>query len=170
MNGSANTVGIIGAGTMGAGIAQVAATAGWTVELMDVDEATVRAALAGVGKRLDRLVEKQRLTRSQRDEAAGRLNVAASPQAFSACNLLLEAVVEDLEAKVRIVKANLAHLPGDAVIATNTSSLSVGRLGDGLGARGGLRFAPGLQIFRGVSLRGPGSTRRARPACGCSSR
>ncbi|MCH6551884.1 MAG: 3-hydroxybutyryl-CoA dehydrogenase, partial [Planctomycetes bacterium] len=61
------TVGIIGAGTMGAGIAQVAATSGWVVELMDVDEPTVRAAIDGIGRRLDRLVEKGRLAPEKRD-------------------------------------------------------------------------------------------------------
>ncbi len=130
--GAGHTVGIIGAGTMGAGIAQVAAAAGWGVELMDVDEATARAAIEGVERRLDRLVEKQRLTPTQRDEVASRLRVAGSPQAFRRCTLLLEAVVEDLDAKVGILKANLSHLPDDAIIATNTSSLSVTRIGEAI--------------------------------------
>ena len=68
-DGFTHTVGIIGAGTMGAGIAQVAASAGWRVELMDVDESTVRNAIDRIAKRFDRLVEKERITQQQRDEA-----------------------------------------------------------------------------------------------------
>ena len=126
------TVGIIGAGTMGAGIAQVAATSGWVVELMDVDEPTVRAAIDGIGRRLDRLVEKGRLAPEKRDDDAGRLRVAGSPLCFGSCDLLLEAVVEDLEAKAAVLRANIGQLPADCVIATNTSSLSISRLGDAI--------------------------------------
>ena len=138
------TVGIIGAGTMGAGIAQVAATSGWVVELMDVDEPTVRAAIDGIGRRLDRLVEKGRLAPEKRDDAAGRLRVAGSPLCFSACDLLLEAVVEDLEAKAAVLRANIGQLPADCVIATNTSSLSISRLGDAIGQA---RRTVGMHFF-----------------------
>ena len=111
----------------------MAATAGWNVELMDVDEGTVRVATEGSGRRLDRLVEKGRLTGDQRDAAAGRLRVAGSPRSFSECKLLLEAVVEDLRTKAAVLEANIAALPDDAIIATNTSSLSVSRLGESIG-------------------------------------
>ncbi len=78
-----STLGIIGAGTMGAGIAQVAVTTGWNVELMDVDESIVRNAIDGITKRLDRLVEKKRITQEQRDDAAGRLLAASSPDCLA---------------------------------------------------------------------------------------
>ncbi len=130
---SAKTVGIIGTGTMGAGIAQVAATAGWSVELMDVDEVTVRRAIDGIRRRLDRLVEKGKLEPEQRDAASGRLRAAGSPHAFSACGLLLEAVVEDFDTKAQALRRNIGMLPRDAIIATNTSSLSVSSLGEAIG-------------------------------------
>ncbi len=132
-NGSPPSVAIIGAGTMGAGIAQVAASSGWTVQLMDVDEPTVRAAIDGVRKRLDRLVEKGRMTADQRDAAVDRLRVAGSPRSFGACELVIEAVVEDLDAKTAVLRSAVEHLPGDAIIATNTSSLAVSRIGETLG-------------------------------------
>ena len=110
----------------------MAATSGWVVELMDVDEPTVRAAIDGIGRRLDRLVEKGRLAPEKRDDDAGRLRVAGSPRCFGSCDLLLEAVIEDLEAKAAVLRANIRQLPADCVIATNTSSLSISRLGDAI--------------------------------------
>ncbi len=118
---------------MGAGIAQVAASSGWTVELMDVDEPTVRAAIKGIQRRLDRLVEKGRLTADERDAVAGRLRVAGSPASFASCELVIEAVVEDLDAKTAVLRNALGALPADTFIATNTSSLPVTRLGEALG-------------------------------------
>ncbi|MHC4991529.1 MAG: 3-hydroxyacyl-CoA dehydrogenase NAD-binding domain-containing protein, partial [Planctomycetota bacterium] len=125
MSGSANTVGILGAGTMGAGIAQVAAASGWTVHLADVNEATVRTAIDGISKRFDRLVEKGKLTAGQRDEAIARLKVATEPASFASCHVVVEAVVEDLDVKVAVVRTALAELSDDAIIASNTSSLSI---------------------------------------------
>ncbi|MHC4764405.1 MAG: 3-hydroxyacyl-CoA dehydrogenase NAD-binding domain-containing protein [Planctomycetota bacterium] len=133
MNGSANTVGIIGTGTMGAGIAQVAAVSGWSVRLADVDEATARAAIEGISTRLDRLVEKGKLTAEQSDEAVSRLVVAPEPAALAPCQLLLEAVVEDFDTKVTVLRPVLEALGDDAIIASNTSSLSISRLGEALG-------------------------------------
>ncbi len=118
---------------MGAGIAQVAASSGWTVELMDIDEPTVRAAIDGVRKRLDRLVEKGRIKADERNAAVDRLRVAGSPASFGACELVIEAVVEDLGAKTAVLRGAVEHLPDDAIIATNTSSLAVSRLGEALG-------------------------------------
>ena len=130
---SSSTLGIIGAGTMGAGIAQVAATAGWTVELMDVDETVVRAAIDGIAKRFDRLVEKDRITPQQRDEAAARLLVATSPDCLSDCALIIEAVVEDLDVKAKVLSDIIPTLRDDCIIATNTSSLSITKLGQAIG-------------------------------------
>jgi 3-hydroxybutyryl-CoA dehydrogenase len=127
-----DTVGILGAGTMGAGIAQVAAASGWTVHLMDMDEATVRAAIDGIAKRFDRLVEKGKLSADERDQAVGRLRVTTEPADLSSCRLLLEAIVEDLDIKVTVVRSVLGSLPDHAIIASNTSSLSISRLGEAI--------------------------------------
>jgi 3-hydroxybutyryl-CoA dehydrogenase len=125
---------VIGAGTMGAGIAQVAATHGWTAQVADVDDATVRRAIDSVRARLDRLVEKGRLTPEERDAAAARLVAAVGATGLDACGLVIEAVVEDLDVKTRVLSGLLPELPADAIIATNTSSLSVGALGTAIGA------------------------------------
>lgn len=129
MNETEHTVGIIGAGTMGAGIAQVASCAGWTVELMDVDADVVGKAIEGIKKRIDRLVEKERMTSEQRDEAASRLLIATSPDCFKDAELIIEAIVEDLDIKAEVLRDIVPALREDGIIATNTSSLSVSKIG-----------------------------------------
>ncbi len=128
-----HTVGIIGAGTMGAGIAQVATSAGWTVELMDVDADVVGKAIGGIKKRIDRLVEKERMTSEQRDEAASRLFIATSPDCFKDAELIIEAIVEDLDIKAKVLRDIVPTLREDAIIATNTSSLSVSKIANAIG-------------------------------------
>jgi 3-hydroxybutyryl-CoA dehydrogenase len=149
VSGAANTVGILGAGTMGAGIAQVAASSGWTVHLLDVDEATVRGSVAGIAKRLDRLVEKGKLAADDARAAGERIHVATEPAAFSTCGLALEAIVEDLDAKTAVLKSILGALPRDAIIASNTSSLSIGRLGAAIGEP---RRTVGMHFFNPAPL------------------
>jgi 3-hydroxybutyryl-CoA dehydrogenase len=149
VSGAADTVGIIGAGTMGAGIAQVAASSGWTVQLLDVDAATVRAAVAGVTRRLDRLVEKGKLSTDEARAAAERILVATGPAALATCGLALEAIVEDFDAKTTALRSVLGALPADAIIASNTSSLSIGRLGAAIGAA---RRTVGMHFFNPAPL------------------
>lgn len=129
MSATTGTVLIMGAGTMGAGIAQVAATRGWTAKLLDVDVERTEAAIAGIGKRIDRLVEKGRLSSEDAAAARARLIVADGPDAAVDCDLLLEAIVERMDVKVQAVGALLEHASGEAIVATNTSSLSVTELG-----------------------------------------
>lgn len=124
-------VAVIGAGAMGAGIAQVAAQHGWDVHLQDVDDAVVERAIAGIAKRLDRLVEKGRISREEADEAGNRLHPLGDR--IGDCDLLIEAIVEDLDIKTKVLGDLVPHLAPDAIIATNTSSLSVGALGERLG-------------------------------------
>jgi 3-hydroxybutyryl-CoA dehydrogenase len=152
-------VAVIGAGTMGAGIAQVAATHGWTVHLFDVDEPTVTAAIDGVRARLDRLVEKERMTADDRDAAAARLRVGGR-DALPACGLLIEAIVEDLDVKTRVLGDLVDALPDDAIVATNTSSLSVSAIGAAIGQPGrtvGMHFfnpAPLMKLVEIIAGRG----------------
>ncbi len=133
MSNSKHPIGILGAGAMGAGIAQVAATHGFTVLLLDVDPAVARTAIESIGKRLDRLVAKQLLTKQQRDEALAQITVASSPQDLRDCDLVIEAIVEDLAVKAKALGALVPHLPKDAVIASNTSSLSITKIGEAIG-------------------------------------
>lgn len=137
-------VGILGAGTMGAGIAQVAATAGWTVRLMDLDASRVQDAIDAIGRRLDRLVEKGRLPASERDAVVRRLVPASKADELADCDLLLEAIVEDPDAKAQALRALVPHLKPACILATNTSSLSVTELGRRIGV--GPRLV-GLHFF-----------------------
>jgi 3-hydroxybutyryl-CoA dehydrogenase len=118
---------------MGAGIAQVAATAGWTVRLIDVDVETVAAAIQGVQARLDRAVGKGRMDTAAAAETLSRLQ-ASTITDLGDCDLFIEAIVEDLDIKASAVAPAIDVLPADAIIATNTSSLSVGDLGARLDA------------------------------------
>ena len=118
---------------MGAGIAQVAAASGWPVLLMDIEEAAIHSAIEGIRKRLDRLVEKGLLTTAQRDEIMPRLQVARRPEDFKDCDLIIEAIIEDLSVKTMALSRILHAVPANAVIATNTSSLSISKLGESLG-------------------------------------
>jgi len=129
-NNNKHTVAVLGTGTMGAGIAQVAAMHGWTVLLKDINEQVVCAAITGITKRLDRLVEKKRITTDERDTIAARLTVATSPQDLADCDLILEVVVENMDIKAAVLEEIIPHLKHDCIIATNTSSLSVTDLGN----------------------------------------
>ncbi|HBZ97115.1 MAG TPA: 3-hydroxybutyryl-CoA dehydrogenase [Phycisphaerales bacterium] len=146
-------VAVIGAGAMGAGIAQVAAQHGWDVHLQDVDDAVVEAAIAGIRKRLDRLVEKGRITAEDADAAGERLHPVDGR--LGDCELLIEAIVEDLEVKTNVLGDLVPRLPSDAIVATNTSSLSVGELGDRLGIPGrccGMHFFNPAPIMKLVEV------------------
>ncbi|MCH2152204.1 MAG: 3-hydroxyacyl-CoA dehydrogenase NAD-binding domain-containing protein [Phycisphaerales bacterium] len=129
-----NHVGILGAGAMGAGIAQVAATHGWTVTLMDLNSEIVEKAVAGIGKRLDRMVEKGRLDQADAEATSARIRCGSRPQDIEDCSLLIEAVIEDLDAKAQALAPLVAAATDDLIIATNTSSLSVTEIGQRLGA------------------------------------
>jgi len=130
---AATRVGVLGAGAMGSGIAQVAASAGHPVVLADVDTAALTRAEAGMRKALVREVEKGRRVASDVDALLGRIRfiTAAAParQVFGDCGLVIEAIVEDLSAKQEAFGALDEAAPAapapDAVLATNTSSLSI---------------------------------------------
>jgi 3-hydroxybutyryl-CoA dehydrogenase len=128
--GADTIVGVLGAGAMGGGIAQVAARAGHRVVLADTSEAQLTGARDGFDAQLARDVEKGRLTSDDAAAIAGRVDYAViGPEApldgFAACGLVIEAIVERLDVKHRAFKALEHALGPDAVLATNTSSLSV---------------------------------------------
>ncbi len=122
-------IGIIGAGAMGAGIAQVAAQNGHEVVLNDMHRAALDKARKGHEKILARLVEKGRLKEGEDKEILGRLNYDSSMSDLADCGLIIEAVVEKLEVKKSIFK-NLEEITeGKAILASNTSSLSIASIG-----------------------------------------
>lgn len=143
-------VAVIGAGTMGAGIAQAAATAGWKTTLTDARQEALPGALTGISRTLEGAVSRGKLTAEDRDAIRGRISPAGSvAEACRNADLVIEAVVEDLSVK-RTVLQNAARVVSDsALIATNTSSLSVAALAGGLPHPA--RFL-GLHFFNPVHL------------------
>ena len=126
------TVGVIGAGTMGQGIAQIAASAGHDVLLVDRDEAAMERALANLDRILKRLVEKGRLAPGESDDILSRIRTSSELTASAPCGLVIEAIVEKEDVK-QTVFASLESIVGETtILATNTSSLSVTRLAAGL--------------------------------------
>jgi 3-hydroxybutyryl-CoA dehydrogenase len=122
-------IGVVGAGAMGSGIAQVAAQAGHRVMLADArPDATTKAA-QDISSSLERLVEKGRITREAREATLARISFASAPLdevlAYRECGLVIEAIVEELAAKQVLFAKLAACVAGDAILATNTSSLSV---------------------------------------------
>ena len=122
---SITTLGVVGAGPMGAGIAQIGLTAGLKVVLYDVSAEVLKTAAGEIGGRLARLEEKGQFARGGAEEARGRLHLAASLDAFAPCEVVVEAIVERLDVKQTLFAELEAVVAPDAVLATNTSSLSV---------------------------------------------
>ncbi|MGW3493203.1 3-hydroxyacyl-CoA dehydrogenase [Streptomyces sp. NPDC001020] len=142
-------VAVVGTGTMGQGIAQVALVAGHPVRLYDAVPGRAQEATDAIGARLDRLVEKGRLTGAERDAARARLLPAESLAELAHCSLVVEAVLERLEVKQQLF-GELEDIVGDdCLLATNTSSLSVTAIGGALRNAGRL---VGLHFFNPAPL------------------
>ncbi|MGJ5207585.1 3-hydroxybutyryl-CoA dehydrogenase [Bradyrhizobium sp. HKCCYLR20261] len=122
------TVGIIGAGTMGNGIAQVCAAAGVPVVMVDISEQAVARGLATVGSSLDRLVKKDKMAAADKDKALALITGTTDKGKLSSCDLVIEAATENEELKLKILKDLCAALKPEALIATNTSSISITKL------------------------------------------
>ena len=122
------TIGIIGAGQMGNGIAHVAAVAGFDVKLHDVAEDRIKAALATIDGNMARRVSKGALPDEERRAAIGRIGPALGLADLGDCDLVIEAATENEEVKRKIFTAVCPHLKPDAILASNTSSISITRL------------------------------------------
>ncbi|MER5599989.1 3-hydroxyacyl-CoA dehydrogenase [Streptomyces sp. NPDC002265] len=142
-------VAVVGTGTMGQGIAQVALVAGHTVRLYDAAPGRALAAAEAIGARLDRLVEKDRLGAADRDAARARLRPAEDLADLADCALVVEAVLERLDVKQELMRDLEAVVGDDCLLATNTSSLSVTAIGGALRNPG--RFV-GLHFFNPAPL------------------
>ena len=123
-------VGVVGAGAMGTGIAQVAAAAGHRVVLGDANNGATEKARANIARAMDREVQKGRMARPAADELMARIDFLEAPladdfRAYVSCGLVIEAIVEDLAAKQALFRQLENVVRRDAVLATNTSSLSV---------------------------------------------
>jgi 3-hydroxybutyryl-CoA dehydrogenase len=123
------TVGVIGAGTMGNGIAQVFAQSGFSVTLVDVAQPLLDRAKTTVEKSLARFVEKGRLTASDRDAVMGRMRTATSVDELAQADYVVEAIVENAETKRGLFTSLDAITRPDVILASNTSSISITLLG-----------------------------------------
>ncbi len=132
---SIRTVAVLGAGTMGQGIAQVCATAGFATRVFDAATGKAEQAIAGIGAQLDRLVGKGKMAEDRRASAVAALSAADSLAAACAgVDLVIESAPENLELKARILAEVVAAAPARALLGSNTSSLSITELGTRLGA------------------------------------
>lgn len=125
---------VLGAGTMGQGIAQVAAQAGHTTRVFDAAEGRALGAVKAIGAQLEKLITKGKITGDQRHQAMNRLSAATEARdACAGADVVIEAVPEDMQLKLDVLKPLLEILGPRALIGTNTSSLSITELGARLG-------------------------------------
>jgi 3-hydroxybutyryl-CoA dehydrogenase len=122
------TVGIIGAGTMGNGIAQACAVVGLDVVMVDISDAAVQKGIATVAGSLDRLIKKEKLTEAQKQAALARITGSSSYESLKGADIVIEAATENYDLKVRILKQVNDMVGDDVIIASNTSSISITKL------------------------------------------
>jgi 3-hydroxybutyryl-CoA dehydrogenase len=144
-------IAVIGAGTMGNGIAQVCAIAGFDVTLLDISEVALERGLAAMRKNLERQVNKQTLTVELAEEALGRVRCTTDYAQLSDAQVVIEAATENLELKLRLLRQIAGHVGADCVIASNTSSLSITQLAASVDSP--QRFI-GLHFFNPVPMMG----------------
>lgn len=125
------TVGVIGAGTMGAGIAQVAAQSGYGVVLYDITDEVVEKAITKLGETLQKLVDKGRMSDEDRTALLERITPTSTLADMKATQVVIEAAPERLELKQKIFAELAAHTSPDTILATNTSTLSVTQIAAG---------------------------------------
>ncbi len=142
-------VGIIGAGTMGIGIAQVAATNGCKVWVYDANPKQVETATVGLEKTLTRLVDKQKISAEKMTEILANISIATEMKDFKDCELVIEAIIENKEIKTKVFTELEKHVSESCVIGSNTSSISITSLGAELQKPG--RFI-GIHFFNPAPL------------------
>ena len=118
-------VGVVGAGTMGNGIAQVFATAGYNVVMRDIKDEFIARGLATIRKSLERMASRAKITPEAKDAALGRIEATTEMNALADCDLVIEAALEDVAVKAQIFRELDAIVKPGAILATNTSSISV---------------------------------------------
>lgn len=118
-------IGVVGAGTMGTGIAQACAVAGLDVAMVDVSDAAVSRGLGAIGASLDRLVKKEKLAAADKDAALRRVAGTTRYDVLAGCDVVIEAATENVELKLRILREVDGIARREAVLASNTSSISI---------------------------------------------
>ena len=125
-------VGVLGAGTMGAGIAQVAAQSGHEVVLVDLNEGVLEKAKSGLAGVLSRMIEKGKLSEEKATHIQNAIHYATSMTAFEDCGLVIEAIIENLEVKNKVFEQLETIVSSECILASNTSSLSIASIGSAL--------------------------------------
>jgi 3-hydroxybutyryl-CoA dehydrogenase len=149
------TVGVIGAGAMGRGIAQIAAQAGIKVLLMDARAGAGAEAKQAIDASLVKLVEKNKITAEAKDKTIANLHVADSLQQLAPCHIIIEAIIENLDAKRDLFRQLEAIVSADCLLATNTSSLQVTTIAAGCklpGRVGGFHFFNPVPVMKLVEV------------------
>lgn len=121
-------IGVIGAGTMGNGIAQTAANAGFNVVMCDIQQEFVDRGLANIDKSLDRFVKKETITEEQKNEVLGRIKTTTNLDDLKDCSLVVEAVTENFEIKKQIFEKLDSITAPEAILSSNTSSISITKI------------------------------------------
>jgi 3-hydroxybutyryl-CoA dehydrogenase len=122
-------IAVIGSGTMGSGIAQVFAQSGFSVTLQDVSQPALERARGGMDKSLAKFVEKGKMSAVDRDATLGRLTTTIDLDALAAADFVVEAIIEDVDAKARLFRSLDGLVRPDVILSSNTSSISLTRLG-----------------------------------------
>ncbi|MGA3295740.1 MAG: 3-hydroxybutyryl-CoA dehydrogenase [Candidatus Acidiferrales bacterium] len=146
---SIKTVAVLGAGTMGSGIAHVFARSGYRVLLRDIDKALLDRALENIGKNLGREVSKGKITEADKSATLARIQPVTDSAALAAADFAVEAVPERLDLKIRVLKEVDAVLGSGVILASNTSSISITELGAATSRPG--RFI-GMHFFNPVPV------------------
>ncbi|MBC9072228.1 3-hydroxybutyryl-CoA dehydrogenase [Thauera sp. CAU 1555] len=142
-------IGVVGAGTMGNGITQAFAVSGFEVVMTDVSDAALQRGLATIGASLDRLIKKEKMTAAEKDAALARVSTSADLAAVADCDLVIEAATENLELKLKIFAQLDAAAKPEAIIASNTSSISITKLA---AATGRADRVIGMHFFNPVPM------------------
>ncbi|MGA9602283.1 MAG: 3-hydroxybutyryl-CoA dehydrogenase [Methylocystis sp.] len=121
-------IGVVGAGTMGNGVAQTFAVAGFPVVMRDLTQVALDRGMKTIKKSLDRMVSKEKISAQAAEQALGRIRPTTSMSDFKDCDLVVEAILENLEIKSKLIQELDGICRADAIFATNTSSISVTRI------------------------------------------
>ena len=125
------TVGVVGAGQMGAGIAHVAAMSGYKCLLWDANRAALDKGMDGIKGQLKKMVEKEKISAEQSSQTVANLSAPKNLADFAACDLVVEAIIENLDIKLKVFTELDAVLPATSILTSNTSSISITRLAAG---------------------------------------
>jgi 3-hydroxybutyryl-CoA dehydrogenase len=142
-------VGVVGAGIMGAGIVQVCAQSGYEVMVSEINDDLLQKGMATVDKFLGRAVEKEKITAAQKGEIMGRIQGTTDPRDFKDCDLVVEAIIENLELKKQLFKQLDETCPPHALLTSNTSSMTITEMA---AATGRMDKVAGLHFFNPVPV------------------